>query len=215
MTTSKAFLEFELKQNRIYLHLDIKTNKRSRTLCQPKGTKPYTVGDTDTLEKISLIFNSTPSELLHLNKLNTRMVFPGQILFVPEKSSEQISSIPSSTPLINKTKEGESFILENRRSSIEDLPSSSSISSIAGQNEKASMVWSMSRQLSPTGDARPGRVERLSTDSIVENESMTKTIEEPETERKESLESHHESDEESLQRFLKFNVRLIDEDRVG
>jgi len=192
---------------------NIQTHKRSRTLCQPKGTKPYTVGDSDTLEKISLIFNSTPSELTHLNKLNTRMVFPGQILYVPEKSSEQISSIPSPTAPINKTKEGEMFVLENRRSSIDDPSSSSSISPIPSQNEKTSMVWSMSRQLSPTGDARPGRVERLSTDSIVENESMAKTVEEPETERKESLESHHESDEESLQRFLKFNVRLIDEDR--
>ena len=40
------------------------------------------IGNSDTLEKIALKFNSTPSELLHLNKLNTRIVFPGQVYFI-------------------------------------------------------------------------------------------------------------------------------------
>jgi LysM repeat protein len=39
----------------------------------------FQVGNNDTLEKVALRFNSTPSELLHLNKLNTRMIFPGQV----------------------------------------------------------------------------------------------------------------------------------------
>ena len=39
----------------------------------------FQVGNSDTLEKIALQYNATPSELLHLNKLNTRMVFPGQV----------------------------------------------------------------------------------------------------------------------------------------
>ena len=37
------------------------------------------VADGDTLEKVALRFNSTPSELLHLNKLNSRTIFPGQV----------------------------------------------------------------------------------------------------------------------------------------
>lgn len=42
----------------------------------------FQVGNSDTLEKIALQFNLTPSELLQLNKLNTRIVFPGQVCFI-------------------------------------------------------------------------------------------------------------------------------------
>ena len=82
MTTSNEFrlaTQRKSETNRIDLHLDTQTTKRPRTICQPKGTIPYTVGESDTLEKVSLMFNSTPSELMHLNKLNSRIVFPGQV----------------------------------------------------------------------------------------------------------------------------------------
>jgi LysM repeat protein len=39
----------------------------------------FQVADRDTLEKIALRFNSTPSELCQLNKLSTRTIFPGQV----------------------------------------------------------------------------------------------------------------------------------------
>jgi LysM repeat protein len=39
----------------------------------------FQVNDYDTLEKVALRFNSTPSELRQLNKLTTRTVFPGQV----------------------------------------------------------------------------------------------------------------------------------------
>ncbi len=42
----------------------------------------FQVGNSDTLEKIALQFNLTPSELLQLNKLNTRIVFPGQVYLI-------------------------------------------------------------------------------------------------------------------------------------
>jgi LysM repeat protein len=39
----------------------------------------FQVTDNDTLEKVALRFNSTPSELRQLNKLATRTIFPGQV----------------------------------------------------------------------------------------------------------------------------------------
>lgn len=67
----------------IYLFCIIDSEpKRTRTICQPKGTIPYTVEDRDTIEKIALQFDSTPFELLQLNKLSSRTIFPGQVSFI-------------------------------------------------------------------------------------------------------------------------------------
>ncbi|XP_065898217.1 oxidation resistance protein 1-like isoform X2 [Dysidea avara] len=59
---------------------------------QPANTAMYSVLSTDTLNSIALKFNSTPSQLCQLNKMTTRTVLPGQILYVPdvlEQSSSQ------------------------------------------------------------------------------------------------------------------------------
>ena len=37
------------------------------------------VDATDTLAKIALSFDTTPSELTRINKLASRMLFPGQV----------------------------------------------------------------------------------------------------------------------------------------
>ncbi|XP_068706589.1 oxidation resistance protein 1-like isoform X1 [Montipora foliosa] len=56
---------------------------------QPAGTKEYLVDANDNLAKIALRFNTTPSELTRINKLSTRMLFPGQTLFVPDSQAEK------------------------------------------------------------------------------------------------------------------------------
>ncbi|XP_054713523.1 oxidation resistance protein 1-like isoform X2 [Uloborus diversus] len=56
---------------------------------QPKGTVPYTVQSSDSLEGIAARYNITPSELVTLNKISSRFVFPGQIIYIPEKNSLQ------------------------------------------------------------------------------------------------------------------------------
>ncbi|CAL1281488.1 unnamed protein product [Larinioides sclopetarius] len=56
---------------------------------QPKETVAYQVQPTDTLEGIAIRYNITPSELTVLNKLNSRVVFPGQTIYIPEKNSLQ------------------------------------------------------------------------------------------------------------------------------
>ncbi|KAL9963260.1 hypothetical protein ACROYT_G032443 [Oculina patagonica] len=72
----------------------------------PDGTKEYLVDTNDTLAKIALSFDTTPSELTRINKLSSRMLFPGQTLFVPDKGletstsaeSEPSSSLPVTKP---------------------------------------------------------------------------------------------------------------------
>ncbi|CAL1294138.1 unnamed protein product [Larinioides sclopetarius] len=60
-----------------------------RTLTQPTGTEQYKAQASDTLAGIAARFDTTPSELAKLNRLSARMVFPGQLLYVPEKRNRE------------------------------------------------------------------------------------------------------------------------------
>ena len=44
---------------------------------RPAGTIEYHVQNNDTIEKIALKWNTIPSEIQHLNRLVTRVIFPG------------------------------------------------------------------------------------------------------------------------------------------
>ncbi|XP_037026980.1 nuclear receptor coactivator 7 isoform X7 [Bradysia coprophila] len=50
-------------------------------------TKSYTVGNRDTLTSVAARFDTTPSELTSINKLNSSFIYPGQQLLVPDKSA--------------------------------------------------------------------------------------------------------------------------------
>ncbi|XP_064481162.1 oxidation resistance protein 1-like isoform X2 [Ornithodoros turicata] len=50
---------------------------------QPPDTGEYVVKAEDTLAGIAARFECTPGELTVLNKLTTRLIFPGQVLYVP------------------------------------------------------------------------------------------------------------------------------------
>ncbi|CAF0829258.1 unnamed protein product [Adineta steineri] len=215
----------------------IRDTRRSRTVCQPKGTIMYTVDENDTLEKVALRFDSTPSELLQLNKLNARMLFPGQTLYVPENCSsdettdlqESTTTISSSPPVSTlssisskRNKDSEAFILvTDRRHSNTSTPSPRSSLYSETQYDVGPMVWSMSKQSA----ARPGRVHRLISNPSTENESSSKTSEEDlKTQNVGNNEQvnliqdflpvaeHHQLDDECLQRFIKVTVRLMTED---
>jgi len=56
-------------------------------LAQPIGTTPYDVKSSDTISSIALRFNTTPTVLSRLNHLSSSLLFPGQTLFVPDKSA--------------------------------------------------------------------------------------------------------------------------------
>ncbi|GFO35157.1 oxidation resistance protein 1 [Plakobranchus ocellatus] len=51
---------------------------------KPKGTFEYIVEERDTLIKIGAHFDVTPSELMKVNKMMSRNVFPGQTLYIPD-----------------------------------------------------------------------------------------------------------------------------------
>ncbi|KAL1767755.1 oxidation resistance protein 1 isoform X1 [Sigmodon hispidus] len=61
---------------------------------KPKGTIEYTVDSRDSLNSIALKFDTTPNELVQLNKLFSRAVVTGQVLYVPDP--EYVSSVESS-----------------------------------------------------------------------------------------------------------------------
>ncbi|KAJ8394669.1 hypothetical protein AAFF_G00044720 [Aldrovandia affinis] len=74
-----------------------KKDGRRMSFQRPKGTVEYSVESRDTLNSISLKFDTTPNELVQLNKLFSRAVVPGQVLYVPDP--EYISSVGSSPSL--------------------------------------------------------------------------------------------------------------------
>lgn len=64
---------------------------------KPKGTIEYTVESRDSLNSIALKFDTTPNELVQLNKLFSRAVVTGQVLYVPDP--DYVSSVESSPSL--------------------------------------------------------------------------------------------------------------------
>ncbi|XP_027753701.1 oxidation resistance protein 1 isoform X2 [Empidonax traillii] len=74
-----------------------KKDGRRMSFQKPRGTLEYSVESRDTLNSIALKFDTTPNELVQLNKLFSRAVVPGQILYVPDP--DYISSVDSSPSL--------------------------------------------------------------------------------------------------------------------
>lgn len=82
---------------------DGNSSKRKSFFSQPHGTLEYRVMARDTLDSIALSFDSSPSQLMRLNHLASRMIFPGQVLYVPDPDAEVplspvLASPPSSAP---------------------------------------------------------------------------------------------------------------------
>uniref|UniRef100_A0A3Q2ZG13 Oxidation resistance protein 1 n=1 Tax=Kryptolebias marmoratus TaxID=37003 RepID=A0A3Q2ZG13_KRYMA len=74
-----------------------KKDGRRLSFQRPKGTIEYSVESRDTINSISLKFDTTPNELVQLNKLFSRAVVPGQVLYVPDP--DYVSSVGSSPSL--------------------------------------------------------------------------------------------------------------------
>ncbi|XP_048250781.1 oxidation resistance protein 1-like isoform X3 [Haliotis rufescens] len=65
---------------------------------KPKGTIPYEVAGRDSLESIAAHHDTTPSELKKLNRLVSRMIFPGQVLYIPDPDYVSSSDHEASSP---------------------------------------------------------------------------------------------------------------------
>ncbi|KAG8441712.1 hypothetical protein GDO86_010774 [Hymenochirus boettgeri] len=74
-----------------------KKDGRRMSFQRPRGTMEYKVESRDSLNSIALKFDTTPNELVQLNKLFSRAVVPGQLLYVPDP--DYISSVESSPSL--------------------------------------------------------------------------------------------------------------------
>lgn len=55
----------------------------------PPPCIPYTVQNNENLMSLAARFDTTPSELTQLNRLKSRMIFPGQVLAVPDRSGNK------------------------------------------------------------------------------------------------------------------------------
>jgi len=49
---------------------------------QPAGSLEYTVCENETVEKIALKWNTIPSEIMRMNRLVTRTIFPGSNFYL-------------------------------------------------------------------------------------------------------------------------------------
>ena len=49
---------------------------------KPTGALEYQVEKDETIEKIALKWNTVPSEIKRLNRLSTRVIFPGKITHI-------------------------------------------------------------------------------------------------------------------------------------
>lgn len=71
-----------------------------RSTTSTVDVKDYEVRDCDTIEGIAASHDTTVGALVKLNKMHSRMVFPGQHIMVPNPTAnhEEYSLIPTSSP---------------------------------------------------------------------------------------------------------------------
>ncbi|KAL5288990.1 hypothetical protein ACFFRR_009285 [Megaselia abdita] len=86
--------------------IDRLNNEKKKSSLVQIPTTSYVVLNRDTLTSIAAKFETTPTELTHLNKLNSSFIYPGQTLQVPDKSasikSEDDSNVSDrSSPLLH------------------------------------------------------------------------------------------------------------------
>lgn len=71
----------------------------SRTPTQPPpGAIEYVVKASDTLAGIAARFECTPGELTTMNRLTSRLIFPGQTLYIPVKEQESQATDAADAP---------------------------------------------------------------------------------------------------------------------
>ncbi|KRG00109.1 uncharacterized protein Dwil_GK14284, isoform C [Drosophila willistoni] len=116
-------------------------------------TISYTVGNRDTLTSVAARFDTTPSELTHLNRLNSSFIYPGQQLLVPDKSAKDDASSSST----NEAGDGGGGGSVSGKSSPERKLSSDESKDIL-------------EGLRP-GSPKPGHIERVSSNSQAEDEA--------------------------------------------
>ncbi|XP_051892673.1 nuclear receptor coactivator 7 [Pristis pectinata] len=98
----------DLQQFQAIENKNAENNGRKLIQGKLEGTIEYRAGMEDTLCSIALKFNSTPNKLVHLNKLYSQSIVPGQRLYIPYPVSAQsedspLSSSPSQSPSLSSS----------------------------------------------------------------------------------------------------------------
>ncbi|XP_069963631.1 nuclear receptor coactivator 7 isoform X15 [Bactrocera oleae] len=162
--------------------VDRLTNERKKSSLPTIPTKSYTVGNRDTLTSVAARFDTTPSELTHLNRLNSSFIYPGQQLLVPDKSAAKNDSVSGSATGIDE--KGSNASISGKSSPIDRK-----LSTTDEQNDENDIL----EGLRP-GSPKPGHIERVDSAKSTDNAQA---------------EANKSDDPVITQRFLKINVRHI------
>ncbi|CAF0703097.1 unnamed protein product [Brachionus calyciflorus] len=172
---------------------------------KPPGTIEYKVEFDDTIEKIALKWNTIPSEIQHLNRLVTRVIFPGQIIFVPDPNYIP-PPLPSSPP--EKAKLPDSIIQE-----LNTLEEHKNLNNHTSTQKNTSQGFNIFKWKT-TPAPKPGHVELQKQKCLSEPRTNSQTSV---NSKKNQLVSRHtlteeeakKLDEECMQRFLKVNCKIV------
>uniref|UniRef100_A0A0A1WPL9 Oxidation resistance protein 1 n=1 Tax=Zeugodacus cucurbitae TaxID=28588 RepID=A0A0A1WPL9_ZEUCU len=162
--------------------VDRLTNERKKSSLPTIPTKSYTVGNRDTLTSVAARFDTTPSELTHLNRLNSSFIYPGQQLLVPDKNAAKNDSVSGSATGIDE--KGSNASISGKSSPIDRK-----LSNTDEQNDENDIL----EGLRP-GSPKPGHIERVDSTKSTDNAEA---------------EANKSDDPVITQRFLKINVRHI------
>ncbi|XP_076349686.1 oxidation resistance protein 1-like isoform X3 [Tachypleus tridentatus] len=152
---------------------------------QPPDTFKYTVGAQDTLSSIAAHFDTTPSELTKLNRLTSRLIFSGQILYIPKKTYDN----------------GKNFILVEEKG----LESSNT-----EEKHKNDLVQNSSPKPGHV-ERLKSPVNEMSVSSAVTTSALDKdrTVSDFDNSRPSTSVDVNELDKDCLEKFLKINARYI------
>ncbi|CAD6991290.1 unnamed protein product [Ceratitis capitata] len=162
--------------------VDRLTNERKKSSLPTIPTKTYTVGNRDTLTSVAARFDTTPSELTHLNRLNSSFIYPGQQLLVPDKSAAKNDSVSGSATGIDE--KGSNASISGKSSPVERK-----LSTTDEQKDENDIL----EGLRP-GSPKPGHIERIDSNKSADSAQA---------------EANKSDDPVITQRFLKINVRHI------
>ncbi|XP_022257322.1 oxidation resistance protein 1-like isoform X1 [Limulus polyphemus] len=152
---------------------------------QPPDTFKYTVGGQDTLTSIAARFDTTPSELTKINRLTSRLIFSGQILYIPKKTDEN----------------GKNFIsVEEKGLEPSNTEGKCATEFVAKSSPKPGHV---KRMKSPTDETETSTAE---TTSVVDKDRKVADFD---NSRPSTSVDTNDLDKECLEKFLKIDARYI------
>lgn len=193
------------------------------------GSIEYTVEENETLEKIALKWNTVPSEIQRLNRLVTRVIFPGQVLFVPDPSYVPPATIspptsPPSKPLPLSIINEINTLETSSMMPLVDSPQSDAANLSVNTSTGSTGIGGLFRWKQTTPQTRPGHVEKqqqqqqhMKQKSASQSDVPTTHDSEAEQRRNKTLQSRHtlteeearKLDQECMQRFLKVNCKIV------